>query len=103
MADITQLPGNLNIATTIYDDLSILLDFNIALTGYTFSSKIVKDGAETTITVTNTSLATGQITLSVANTVLAGVGAGNHDWYLSWITNTAVDRRVLIGKFTLQA
>ena len=104
MADITQLPGNLNISTTIHDDFSFLLDFSIVLTGYTFSAKIVSNtGTETALTVTATDLSTGQITLSTTDVVLTAIGAGQHSWYLQWIAPTAIDRRVLSGSFILQA
>lgn len=38
MADLQQIPGALNITVTAIDDMSIALDFDISLTGYTFTS-----------------------------------------------------------------
>jgi hypothetical protein len=101
MADIEQLPGELNITTTADDDLSVLLDFDVVLTGYTFVAKVEHYQTTTTITVTNTDLAAGKITISLTNTQLTAIGAGIHKWYLNWTTGTT-DRRVLAGTFTIQ-
>jgi len=101
MADISQQPGELNITTTTDDDLSILLDFDIVLTGYTFTSKVEHVGTTTTITVTNTDLSTGKITISLTNIQLTAIGEGTHRWYLDWNTGTA-DRRVLAGEFIVR-
>ena len=103
MADYEQLPGELNIKTSISDDLSILLDFDIDLTGYTFTANMLKAGTETAtaLTVTNTSLPSGQITISTTNTTLATLGSGIHRWYLKWINPSTIDRKVLAGKFEL--
>mgnify|MGYP001563702499 CR=1 FL=1 len=104
MATINLLPGELNIVVSMTNDFSLLLDFDIVLTGYTFTAKVSAEGMGTltTITVTNTSLATGQITLSLADTVLATIGRGDHSWYLQWATDTSVDRRVLEGDFKIK-
>ena len=101
MADISQEPGELNITTTTGDDLSILLDFDISLAGYTFTSKVEHAGTTTTITTTNTDLAAGKVTISLTNTQLAAIGEGVHRWYLEWNSGTA-DRRVLAGDFTVR-
>lgn len=103
MADITQVPGVLNITTTQGDDLSILLDFDITLTSYTFSSKIKRADTLYTITVVNTDLSTGKITLTASNTLLETIPNGEYSWYLDWVTDASVNRRVLSGKFVLQA
>jgi hypothetical protein len=100
MADLTQIPGTLNIKTTAVDDLSFLLDFDVVLTGYTFSSKVVANSL-TSITVTDTDLSAGKITLSLTDVQLTAIGTGSFLWYLDWTTGTTT-RRVLAGTFTIQ-
>lgn len=102
MADLDQRPGELNITTTTSDDLSILLDFDIVLTGYTFTAFVEHDGTSTAITIVNTNLATGQITISLTNTQLTTIGTGYHFWYLAW-NDSSLDRRVLAGNFNIRA
>ena len=101
MAAITQVPGKLNITTTTDDDLSVLLDFDVVLTGYTFVAKVEHNQNTTAITVTDTNLSAGQITIALSNALLMAIGEGLHRWYLIWTTGTT-DRRVLAGDFTIQ-
>ena len=84
MTTFEQLPGELNIEGSAGDDLSLALDFDIALTGYTFESKVVHSGTTTTITVTNTNLSEGQITLSLTDAEITALGIGTWYWYLTW-------------------
>ena len=102
MADLQQIPGALNITVTAIDDMSIALDFNISLVGYTFTSFVQSINASTAITITAVSLANGQITLSLTNTQLTTIGVGYHEWYLAWNDGTS-DRRILAGNFTILA
>jgi hypothetical protein len=106
MANIEQLPGELNIKTSVSDDFSVLLDFSINLTGYTFTANAVKAGGVTlsAFTVTPTDLAAGQITLSITKELLTTIGVGsNHTWWLKWIKPTSIDRKVLAGTLELVA
>ena len=108
MADIEQLPGELNIKTSISDDLSILLDFNLNLTGYTFSANIVKAGGQTLVpfAIATTDLTNGKITISVTDVQLTAIGVGeNNTWWLKWKTPTPdlIDRKILSGKIILVA
>lgn len=103
MSTINHTPARLNISLAIDDDLSLLLDFDVDLTGYTFSAKIVEsDDTETTITVTNTDLTNGKITLSstASSRDTANLEADTYAWYLTW-TTSSTDRRVLAGDFTI--
>lgn len=102
MADLQQIPGALNITVTAIDDMSIALDFDISLVGYTFTSFVQSASASTAITVTAADLAAGQLTLSLTNSQLTTIGVGYHEWYLAWNTGT-LDRRVLAGNFTILA
>ncbi len=103
MADVTQIPGSLNIKIAQGDDLSILLDFDINLTGYTFTSVVAEsDGTTTTITVVETDLSSGQITLTMTDTLSAALSVTEdnsfHSWYLDR-TNAGNQRRYLAGDF----
>jgi hypothetical protein len=101
MADFQQIPGELNIEIGLGDDLSQLIDFDIVLTGYTFVSKVEHGATTTDITVTNTNLATGQITLGLTDAQITAIGSGSHRWYLAWTTGTTT-RRVLAGTFIVK-
>lgn len=103
MAEVTQVAGVLDIKINKGDDVSILLDFDIDLTGYTFESKVDEtDGGNTTITVVETNLATGQITLTMTDTLSDAIDATEdrppHQWYLDR-TNAGNQRRYLAGDF----
>jgi len=102
MATIEQLPGELNIITTQHDDLSILLDFDIVLTGYTFASEIEVSLIDSILTIANTDLSTGKITLTASRALLLTIPIGIHRWYLDWIAPGTLHRRVLSGTFTLK-
>ena len=99
MAEVTQVPGEANLTISQGDDMSFLVDFDIDLTGYTFESKVVEsDGTETVITVTDTSLANGQITITMTDTLSAALSAEIHKWYLDR-TNAGSQQRLLAGDF----
>ena len=103
MADVTQIPGSLNIKMAQGDDLSILVDFDIDLTGYTFESKVVEtDGTEVVITVTETDLSAGQVTLEMTDTLSTALTLTDtgtfHSWYLDR-TDAGSRRRYLAGNF----
>ena len=66
MTEVTQVPGSLDIKAKKGDDLSILIDFSIDMTGYTFEAGVNEnEGNVTPITVANTNLPAGQITISL--------------------------------------
>lgn len=102
MTLFSQIPGGLDIEIGAGDDLSMLCDFNISLSGYTFVAKVTKgDGAEVSMTVVNTDLPNGQITLSLTDSQISTLGTENQ-WYLAW-TITGTTRRVLAGDFMVRA
>ncbi len=102
MANLTNVPGELNIKTT-RDDFSVTLDFSIALTGYTFAAYIVPKnvGTPVAMTVTAVDLSAGQIKLTVDDAVLAALSLDTHYWYLKWTDTDTNVRRVLAGDFQL--
>lgn len=102
MTTYQQMPGRLDIEVGLGGDFSMLIPFKIGespfpLTGYTFESKV--DGVA--ITVTNTDLASGQITLSLTDTQVIALGAGKHTWYLIW-TLAGISQRVFAGGFSIK-
>lgn len=104
MTTLDQTPAELDIAISIDDDFSYLVDFDINLTGYTFAAGVVKypeNILKTTIAVANTDLANGQITISLTDAQIAALGAGTHKWYLTWTVGGA-SRRVLAGDFVVR-
>lgn len=103
MTEVTQVPGELDIKITQGDDMSILLDFDISLSGYTFESKVIEaDDTETVITVVATDLGEGQVTLTMTDTLSGALnltGGNTKDrWYLDR-TNAGNQRRLLAGNF----
>lgn len=101
MATVKQIPGRLDIVLAQGDDMSILLDFDIDMTGYTFAASTDEvDGSTTTITVAETDLANGQITLTMTDTLSAAIAVGVHKWYLDR-TNAGSQRRYLAGDFVV--
>jgi len=99
MAKVEQVPGRLDIKMAQGDDLSILIDFDIDLTGYTFAASTVEtDASTTTITVAETDLSNGQITLTMTDTLSDAIDEGVHKWYLDR-TNAGAQRRYLAGDF----
>ena len=103
MAEVTQVAGVLDIKINKGDDVSLLLDFDIDLTGYTFESKVVEsDGTETVFTVADTDLSAGQITLTMTDTLSDAIAATTdrtpHQWYVDR-TNAGNQRRYLAGDF----
>lgn len=102
MVDFTQTPGVLNIEATQGDDFSVLVDFDISLTGNTFEAKVDEsNGDQTTITVTNTDLSEGQITLSISDTLMGALALDVHKWYLDQTTDGS-QRRYLAGDFKVK-
>ena len=97
MAELLQQPGELNITVTSKDDLPILLDFDIDLTGYTFTAYV----NSTAMTIVETDLANGQVTISLTDTQLTALTPGPHKWYFKWNDGTN-DRVVLAGVFTIR-
>ena len=102
MADLYQIPGELNLHLTQGDDAIVVYDFDIVLTGgYSFSSLIeINDGTEVSVAVSGTYLASGVITAYFTDAILEPIPVGDHKWYLMW-TISENSRRVLGGKFEL--
>jgi len=116
MTDFTQIPGQLNITATQSDDFSFSLDFDIDLTGYSFSAKVITAVSNTPISMTvgEVDLTEGQITITLEAAKMSKLATTVHHWYLDWsvpvpgatgIGGTGAipttTRRVLAGTFTV--
>lgn len=96
----TQIPGSLDLSGVIGDDWSMALDWDIALTGYTWESAVV-DSAGTsvaTITVTIDNAATGLMTLTIADTLTDTLNEKAYRWYLKQ-TDEGYERIWIAGYF----
>lgn len=103
--DFNLVPGALNLNGVVGDDFSVLLDFSVDLSGYTFDARVLLDnnpyGRYQQITITNTNLALGRITLSLSDAQTRLLGPiSNKKWFISWSQGADI-RTVLSGGFTL--
>jgi hypothetical protein len=102
MATVSTLPGTLNVTVKHGDELSQLVDFSINLTGYTFEAEVVSaiTGADVgTLTVSSVNLATGQVNLSMTETVCLTIAPGSYLWRLIWTAPGTVRRTAIEGIF----
>ena len=101
MTEFKQEPAKLDLTATHNDDFDFNLDFNIDLTGYTFSAQVVTVSTNVLVpmTVTEVDLGLGQIALGIDTAVLATLETSNkHHWYLQW-TVGGKPRKILAGLF----
>jgi hypothetical protein len=120
MATFSQLPTTLDLTFIWGDQVDVVMDFDIDLTGYTFSAGIydaaaaaataggggIAAGSHTSydeavvesFTVTNTALSVGQIALGLTETQTSNLTVGgNYRWFLRWVAPGAVTRTVISG------
>jgi hypothetical protein len=100
MATVSTLPGTLNITIKRGDELSQLLDFSIALTGYTFSAEVVSAITYATVatpTVSAVNLSTGQLNLAMSESQTSAIDPGSYLWRLIWTAPGTVRRTALEG------
>ena len=118
MAEWIQVPDTLDIVFVQGDDLTILLDFDQNLTGYTFETRLievlkVENGNVTefqdaltssSLTQTVVNLSTGHINLSLNETQTSALTlGGNYRWYMRWTANGSVTRTVLSGSVSVRS
>ena len=109
MATYAVLPDALDIVFVQGDELSVLLDFDQDLTGYTFETKIIlvlnTSGGNVTefqdavsFTQTPVDLSSGQINLSLTETQTSALQLGApYRWFMRWVAPGLVTRTVLSG------
>lgn len=99
MPSYDQTPGTLNLTFNRGDDFSALMDFSIAMTGYTATAtmtSLVTGEAVQAFTVTWVNQATGQVNISLTDTQTANLDRGTYGWSLRWTENNAT-RTALSG------
>jgi hypothetical protein len=102
MATVSTLPGTLNVTVKHGDELAQLVDFSIDLTGYAFEAEVVSaiTGLEVgELSVSAVNLATGQVNLSMTETVCLAIAPGSYLWRLIWTAPGTVRRTALEGIF----
>lgn len=100
MTTFTQLPGTLNLDIVQGDSLSVDVDFDIALTSYTFSAEIVSLVSHAQVVAVTTELASalaGIVTLSLTAEQTAALALGTYAFEMSWTSPAGVVRKVLSG------
>ena len=99
MTEVTQVPGELDIKAKKGDDLTLTFDQSNDMTGFTMSAAVVTNqGTIVPMTVTEVAYATGQFTITLADTDFANIEIGVHNWYCDR-TNAGNQRRYWEGKF----
>jgi len=116
MATISQLPADVTLRKFRGDEFRVEFDFDIDLSGYTFSTDIyrvslvasgVAGGTTTQVTsagsftVVETSLVNGRIALTLNEAQSEAIEAGAYRWYLRWVSPLGETRTVLSGLFEL--
>jgi hypothetical protein len=91
MANISQLPGVLDLTFVQGDEFTFQLDFGTDLDGYTFESK----AGSVEFEILPVDLATGQIQLTLSAEQTAVFTAAS--WYFSWVEPGDIPRTILRG------
>lgn len=98
MAIYNQIPGRLDIKVKNGDDVSITVNIDQSITGYTFSSYV---NESTTNTFVVTALSSSSLKLEMDGTQLQNYGTGDKDWRLAWTSTGGVSRTILSGKLII--
>jgi len=96
----SQLPGVLNLDVVRGDSVSVDIDFDVSVSGYTVASSLVSlvAGQSLGAIPTNiTSAANGLVTVSMTPEYTSGLAAGTYAWDFSWQTPESEARKVLTG------
>ncbi len=99
MPSYDQTPGTLNLSFRRGDDFSALVDFSIAMTGYTVEASmqsLVSGEDVVAFTVATPNLANGQVNISLTDTQTAALARGTYAWSMRWVENAAT-RTALTG------
>jgi len=90
MTEIRQSPARVNIILNKRNSLSLVMDWNIDLSSYTFEAKIYNQdkSIDESFTITNVNLSLGQITISLTKEQGLLLEEGIYEWWLDFITST---------------
>jgi hypothetical protein len=100
MSTYDQLPGQMQLRWRAGDSFSSLLDFDIALTGYTASaivSSTVTGATVATFTTTIPDATNGKINIAFSSAQTSTLGVGTYGWCLTWVAPGGVTRTALEG------
>lgn len=100
MSTYTQLPGTLNLALRKADEFSTLVDFSIALTGYTVASSIVSAVTGNEVVAPTTTVvdpSSGEVNVSLTESQTSSMPVGTYRWLLWWDAPGDVRRTALTG------
>jgi hypothetical protein len=97
MATSRQIPATVDLELISGDDWARVVDFNISLIGYTFECRT---STGVVISVAETDLSLGQITLSMSDAITKTLQNGS-TWYLKIIAS-GYERTVLAGMVSLK-
>lgn len=121
MSTFQQIPGTLDITIVQGDEVSIALDFDRNLTGYSISAPIYVSqvysttgagsasvttvgATATTFAISNVNLSAGQILIGLSEVQTAALSpAIAYRWYMRWVDTGMVTRTVLSGTLTVQS
>lgn len=119
MSTFTQLPGTLDITFVQGDEVTVALDFDRDLTGYSITAPIYVTAVfasggggssfvetvgqvATNFVVSATNLAQGQLLMGLSESQTALLSPGiAYRWYLRWVAPGLVTRTVLSGTVTV--
>lgn len=104
MPSYDQTPGTLNLSFARGDDVSVLVDFSIGMTGYTVTSAMTSlvTGAEVQpLTVSFVSASAGQVNVSLTDAQTLALARGTYGWAMKWTEGNAT-RTALTGFVEVQ-
>jgi len=100
MPTYDQLPGQMQLRWRAGDSFSSLLDFDIALTGYTASAVVTSTVTGATVAAFTTTIpdaTNGKINIALSSAQTSTLGVGTFGWSLSWLSPGSVTRTALEG------
>jgi hypothetical protein len=104
MATFSQLPATLNIKLVAGDSLSIDIDFDVPLVGYSLTASVMSRGSRIVVApmaVSVTSAQNGVVNVSMLASETEALSRGTYDWELTW-TFGSVTRKALSGFFQVR-
>ena len=118
-ATFSIVPETLDLTVCKGDEFGLSLNFDIDLTGYTFTAAVFEitrtvnssypggfdsQGADVeSFSITYTDLANGELSLALTETQTAAISeTGTYRWYLRGVTPGTITRTYISGSFTVR-
>lgn len=92
MPSYDQTPGSLSLSFARGDDVSVMVDVSISLTGYTVSSSmtsLVTGDDVVPFTVSFVSASAGQVNISLTDAQTLALANGTYGWNMKWTEGNA--------------